>query len=348
MKAARLYSYSSDQQELQLDDVPTPQPKAGQALIRVLAAGVNPLDNMIAHGEVKLITPYKLPLIAGNELVGIIESINAPAELSASSHSSATTAEFKEGQRVFARLPLRSIGAFAEYVAVDLEALAPVPDYLTTIQAAAVPLTALTITQALELMNPQPGQTIFISGGTGGVGAMAIPLAVAQGLTVITNGSARNKERVMALGTSRFLDYATEDYAAALHDIDFVLDTRGGEETEKQMSILRSGGHLVSLKGMPNGAFARRMGMSAPKRLLFTVAGRKLDRMAARYGITYDFIFVQSNGAQLRSAAQILQDRNITPSVDTVFPFEQVNEALVKVANGHSRGKTVLSIAEGK
>ncbi len=182
---------------------------------------------MISRGDVKLIVPYKLPQTAGNEVVGLVEEVG----------SSVTT--FAAGDRVFGRLPLDSIGAFAEYVAVDAQALAKVPAYLTDEEAAAVPLTALTIMQALDLMGAQSGKTIFISGGTGGVGGMAIPIAKAKGLTVITNGDGASAERVLSLGADRFIDYKTEDYTKTLSDVDYVLDTLGGAETEKQMSIMK-------------------------------------------------------------------------------------------------------------
>lgn len=333
MKSAQITKYTKNNIELELKEVPKPELREGQAVLRVLAAGVNPLDNMITRGEIKLITPYRLPQIAGNEVVGIIDAIDSNA------------AGLKIGDRVFARLPLGSIGGFAEYVAVDYTALAHVPDYLNDIEAAAVPLTGLTITQALALMEPEPGESIFISGGTGGVGSMAIPIAKARGLMVYTNGSAANKDRVIALGADSFLDYKTEDYSIELSNIDYVLDTLGGEETEKQMGILKPGGHLVSLRGMPNGAFAWRMGFSKPKRVLFGLAGRKLDRMAKRHGVTYDFIFVEPSGAQLRVVADLLATQRIKPSIDQVYPLAEVNRALRKVDSGNSRGKTVITVA---
>lgn len=249
MKAAQIVSYNKNNIALTVTDVPAPRPGAQQVLVKVSTAGVNPLDNMISRGEVKLITPYALPQIAGNEIVGRVEALGEGVT------------SFNVGERVFARLPLNSIGAFAEYVAVDAAALARVPEYLSDEEAAGVPLTALTVMQAFDLMGAQPGKTIFISGGTGGVGAMAIPLAKAKGLTVITNGSASGKERVLGLGADRFIDYKTENYAETLSGIDYVLDTLGGDETEKQMSIMAPGGQLVSLRGMPNKAFAQRMGM---------------------------------------------------------------------------------------
>ena len=302
-----------------------------QVLVKVTAAGVNPLDNMISRGEVKMIVPYKLPQTAGNEVVGVVEELGS------------RVSNFKLGDRVFARLPLDHIGAFAEYVDVDSEALAKVPEYLTDIEAAAVPLTALTIMQALELMGAQAGKTIFISGGTGGVGGMAIPIAKAKGLKVITNGAAANAERVLKLGADRFIDYKMEDYTQTVSDVDYVLDTLGGAETEKQMSIIKKGGHLVSLRAMPNGAFAKRMNLPKWKQILLGLAGRKFDKMAEKYGVHYHFIFVESNGAQLQEVADIFSKLEIKPSIDTVYSFDEVNAALDKVANGRSRGKTVLS-----
>ncbi|QTU83451.1 NADP-dependent oxidoreductase [Carnobacteriaceae bacterium zg-C25] len=334
MKAAQHTTYDKNNIALNITEIEKPHITANQVLVKVTAAGVNPLDNMISRGDVKLIVPYKLPQTAGNELVGLVEEVGA------------NVTNFEIGERVFGRLPLDSIGAFAEYVAVDANALAKVPDYLSDVEAAAIPLTALTIMQALDLMQAQEGKTIFISGGTGGVGGMAIPIAKAKGLTVITNGDGLNAERVLALGADQFIDYKTEDYTQILSDVDYVLDTLGGDETEKQMTIMKKGGHLVSLRAMPNGEFAKRMNLPKHKQILFGAAGHKFDKMAAKYDVHYHFIFVTSNGKQLQEVADIFSERQIKPSIDTVYAFEDVNAALDKVANGRSRGKTVLSFKE--
>ena len=233
MRAAQVEQYNKNNISVKMVDLGIPVIGEREVLIKVLAAGVNPLDNMISCGEVKMIVPYKLPTLAGNELVGTVEKVGTRAS------------KFKVNDRVFARLPLDKIGAFAEYIAVNEDALAKAPDYLSDIEAAAVPLTALTIMQALELMKAEEGKTIFISGGTGSVGAMAIPIAKAKGLKVVTNGSAENKDRILELGASRFIDYKTEDYSKSLSNIDYVLDTLGGNETEKQMQILKKGASCI-------------------------------------------------------------------------------------------------------
>lgn len=218
-------------------------------LVKIKAAGVNPLDNMIIRGEVRLIVPYKFPLIMGNEFCGVVDKVGR------------SVVNFAVGDRVYGRMPLKKIGAFAEYAAVDQNAIAKVPEYLSDGEAASVPLTALTELQAFELMNVRPGKTVFISGGTGSLGAMAIPIAKSLGLLVITNGSRENKERVIRLGADRFIDYRSEDYSKALSNVDYVLDTLGERELEKEFGILKCGGNLVSLRGLPNGEFAVRTGM---------------------------------------------------------------------------------------
>ena len=172
---------------------------------------------------------------------------------------------------------------------------------------------------------------------------MAIPIAKAKGLTVITNGAGDSAERVLNLGADRFIDYKTEDYTKTVRQVDYVLDTLGGAETEKQMSIMKKGGQLVSFRAMPNGDFSKRMNLPKWKQILLGLAGRKFDKMADKYGVHYHFIFVESNGAQLQEVADLFSTLEIKPSIDTVYPFEEVNSALDKVANGRSRGKTVLS-----
>lgn len=331
MKAAVLTHYDRKGTDLEVRNVPIPVPEHDEVLVRIKAAAVNPLDNMIVRGEVKLIMPCKMPLIMGNEFSGVVEK------------KGSDTTRFKPGDRVYGRMPLKKIGAFAEYAAVKESALAVVPDYLSYEEAATVPLTALTAMQAFELMQVKAGNSVFISGGTGSFGAMAIPIARRLGLHVYTSGSAENEERVVRLGAEKFIDYQKENYADVLTDVDYVIDTLGAHEIPKECRILKSGGHLVSLRGMPNGRFAKRSGMSLYKRILFQLAGRKYDRMAARKGQTYDFIFVHEDGHQLERVGKLFDKAHpLETSIDAVFGLDQVNEAMNKVKYGHSKGKTII------
>ena len=331
MKAAVLNKKNED---LEIKDVPMPEIDEDDVLVKVKYAGVNPLDNMIVREEVKLITPYKYPLVMGNEFSGIVEKTGS------------SVTDFTEGDRVYARMPLNKIGAFAEYVAINKDAIAKIPDYLKFDEAACVPLTALTAIQAFELMNPSKGEKIFISGGTGSLGAMAIPIAKDLGLHIITSGSEKNRQRVMDLGVSEFIDYKTQDYSEILSDVDYVLDTLGESELEKEFKILKLGGILVSLKGLPNEEFAKRMGLSTVKKLLFKFAGRKFDKLASKKNQKYYFLFVESNGKQLEQVSRIFEEKNIKPSIDTIFELSDVNKAMDKVYKGGSKGKTLIKIRD--
>ena len=334
MKVVQIDNYSKTIDSVKIREINIPEIKPDEVLVRVKSVGINPVDNMITRGEVKLITPYSFPLSIGNELAGVIEKTGEKVT------------EFKEGDRVFSRLPTNKIGAFAEYVAINKKDLAKIPEYLSFNEAAAIPLTALTAYQALDILQLKSGKTLFISGGSGGFGAMAVPLAKARGIKVITNGSLENKERVLALGAEQFLDYKTEDYAQLLHDVDGVIDTIGGKDTEKQFSILKQGGKLVSLKGMPNGRFAKKMGLPLWKQWVFGLAGRSFDNMAKKRNQEYHFIFVQSSGEQLSEIAKVLEENQIRPSIDSIYSFEDIAKALVKVDKGSSRGKTIVEISK--
>lgn len=331
MIAAVLTHYDKNGTNLELRDIPIPILEDDEVLVRIKVAAVNPLDNMIIRGDVKLVVPYKMPLIMGNEFSGVIEKTGKNAK------------RFKVGDRVYGRMPLKKIGAFAEYAAIEESAIALIPEYLSYEEAASVPLTALTAMQAFEIMQVKAGETIFISGGTGSLGAMAIPIAKSLGLHVYTNGSQENEERVRKLGAEKFIDYKKENYVDVLADVDHVLDTLGDRELPNEFKVLKRGGNLVSLRGLPNGRFAKRNNMSFFKQMLFKMAGRKYDKMAAMKNQTYDFIFVHEDGKQLEKISEIFtKGHPIETSLDTTFTLDQINEALAKVRQGKSKGKTII------
>ena len=335
MKAAVLTHYDKKGTELEIREISTPIPEEDEVLVKIMTAAVNPLDNMIIRGEVKLIVPYAMPLVMGNEFAGIVEKTGKNA------------ARFKPGDRVYGRMPLKKIGAFAEYAAVKETALAVIPEYLSFEEAATVPLTALTAMQAFEVMDVHAGESVFISGGTGSLGAMAIPVAKSLGLHVYTNGSGENEERVRKLGAEKFIDYRKENYADVLSGVDHVLDTLGDRELPNEFKVLKEGGSLVSLRGLPNGRFARRSGMPLFKQLLFQLAGSKYDRMAAAKKQTYDFLFVHEDGSQLDRIGRLFdKEHPLETSIDTVFTLEEINEALAKVKQGKSKGKTIITVRE--
>ena len=332
MKAIQIFKYNKQDISATLVEIAKPAIQADEVLVRIKAAGVNPLDNKITRGGVKMLVPHQLPLTMGHEFAGIVEEVGSKVQ------------GLSVGDKVYGLMPTIKAGAFAEWAAVPASILAPMPEGLSYTEATSIPLTALTAYQALDMMQVQAGKTIFISGGSGGFGAMAIPLAKARGLIVYTSGNAASRERVLALGADRYFDYRTEDYLQELKQVDYVIDSVGGAELSKQIKLLSSGGHIVSLNGMPNGRFARSFGLPKWKQWLLSLVGLSLDRQAKRVGATYDFLFVQANGSQLKRITELIEKLGIRPTINKVFTLEEANDALQSIDKSSSLGKTVLTL----
>ena len=332
MKAIQIFKYNKQDISATLVEIAKPEIQADEVLVRIKAAGVNPLDNKITRGGVKMLVPHQLPLTIGHEFAGIVEEVGSQVQ------------GLSVGDKVYGLMPTIKAGAFAEWAAVPASILAPMPEGLSYTEATSIPLTALTAYQALDLIQVQAGKTIFISGGSGGFGAMAIPLAKARGLIVYTSGNAASRERVLALGADRYFDYRTEDYLQELKQVDYVIDSVGGAELSKQIKLLSSGGRVVSLNGMPNGRFARSFGLPKWKQWLLSLVGLSLDRQAKRVGATYDFLFVQANGSQLKRITELIEKLGIRPTISKVFTLEEANDALQSIDKSSSLGKTVLTL----
>lgn len=333
MKAVQIRNYSKHISTI-LNNIPEPQISDSEVLIKVKAAAVNPVDLLILTGSVKLIQDYPMPLTLGNECSGIIEQTGSKVE------------GFQKGDRVYTRLPLRRIGAFAEYAVVDQKEIARMPEGYDFNTAAAIPLTGLTAYQAItEELEAAPGDTLLISGGSGSFGQMAVPLARALGLRVIVTGNERAKEQFLSMGVDRYLDYKTENYWEVLSHVDHIIDTLGPSEFGHELSVLKKGGRLVSLRTGPNKAFALRHQFSGLKTLLFSLAGSRYDRAARKQGKEYRFLFVRSSGAQLQKITEIVKEKQIKPAIDSrVFSLDQANEALQLVAKGKLDGKVIIQL----
>ena len=331
MKAVQIKNYSKNIDTV-LNDIPKPEISDSEVLIQVKAAAVNPVELLILTGSVKLIQDYSMPLTLGNECSGIVEQVGSKVE------------GFQTGDLVYTRLPLDKIGAFAEYVAVDQKEIAKMPDGYDFTTAAAIPLTGLTAYQAItEELEAKPGQTILIPGGSGSFGQMAVPIAKALGLHVIVTGNERAREQFLSMGVDRYMDYKQDNYWEQLSEIDHVIDTLGPDEFEHELSVLKKGGRLVSLRTGPNKAFAERKQFSGMKKQLFALAGNKYDKAAKRQGKEYRFVFVRSDGAQLQKITEIVEKQQIKPAVDSrIFSLDQANDALRLVAQGSLNGKVII------
>jgi len=172
---------------------------------------------------------------------------------------------------------------------------------------------------------------------------MAIPIAKAMGLYVITSGSERGRSRVLSIGADEFINYKEDNYAEILSNIDYVIDTLGTNEIKRELDILKPQGKLVSLKALPNYRFAVENNLPMWKKMLFSLVGARLDRLAARDKKEYHFLFVQANGRQLQEITSLIENDNIKPSIDSTYKFDDINKALQQVSTGHSQGKVIVT-----
>lgn len=333
MKAAQIRKYSKEI-KVSINEVPIPEPMENEVLVKVMAAAVNPLDILQMTGSVRLIQDYSMPLTLGNECSGIVEKVGNGVK------------DFHAGDRVYSRLPVSKIGAFAEYVAVDHEALAKIPSGYDFITAAAIPLASLTAYQALvEELEVQSGKTLLITGASGSLGQIAVPIAKSMGLRIIVTGNTRSREKLVKIGADQYIDYKKENYWEILSDIDYVIDTLGANEFEHGLSVLKKGGRLLSLRTVPNRTFAKQNGFSWFKRVLFTLAGSKFDSAARKQGKEYRFMFVRSSGEQLKRVTEIVEKYHIMPDIDSrTFSLSQINEALELMVNGKLNGKIIIKM----
>lgn len=333
MKAAQIKKYTKGI-KVSVNEVFIPEPNENEVIIKVIAAAVNPLDILQLTGSVRLIQDYRMPLTLGNECSGIVEKTGNNVK------------DFRAGDRVYTRLPINRIGAFAEYAAVDYEALAKMPSGYDFVTAAAIPLAGLTAYQGLiEELEVQAGKTLLITGASGSFGQVAVPIAKSMGLRVIVTGNTRSKDKLLKMGADQYIDYKKENYWEVLSDVDYVIDSLGANEFEHELSVLKKGGRLLSLRTAPNRMFAKRNGFSWLKTVLFTLAGSKFDSAARKQGKEYRFMFVRSSGDQLKQVTEIVEKYHIMPDIESrTFSLSQVNEALELMANGKLNGKIIIRI----
>ena len=234
MQAVRLHSFGGPE-VLVLEEVPRPQAGVGEVLIRVHAAGINPLDWKARAGHVQAWLPHRLPLIPGWDVSGVVEEV-----------ASDVTA-FEVGDSVYGMLDFMRDGAYAEYVAARTLNLALKPKSIDFTQAAAVPLASLTAWQSLfETAGLRSGQIVLIHGGAGGVGHFAVQFAKWKEAKVIVTASAANENFLRQLGAHEVIDYRNTRFEKTVHDVDVVLDTIGGDTQQRSWQVLRKGGILVT------------------------------------------------------------------------------------------------------
>lgn len=317
---------------LRMADVAEPTLGATDLLVRVSAASINPLDKLVRNGDFKLVLKYRTPFILGHDVAGVVVSVGAAVR------------GFKPGDAIYARPRDLRIGTFGEYIAIDQDDAALKPTSLSMNEAAAVPLVALAAWQILvEKAGVQPGQRVLVHAGAGGLGSTIVQLATYLGAHVATTAHTTDVERARELGAHEVIDFTQADFARVLSGFDLVIDSLGGKNLERSLTVLKPGGLAVSVVGPPDPAFAREVGQP----LLSPVMGLlscKVRWQARRLGVRYAFFFMRASGAQLHELARLYDGGYLRPVVDRTFPFDQTLEALAYVEQGKARGKVVITM----
>lgn len=333
MKAFVVEKYGKD--GLRAADVPEPTVGAGDVLVQVSATSINPLDKMVRNGEFKRLLKYRLPFVLGHDVAGIVTQVGSAVR------------DLTVGDEVYARPRDLRIGGFAEFIAIDQDDVSLKPESLTLREAAAVPLVALAAWQILvDRAHVMPGQKVLIHAGAGGLGSTAIQLAKHLGATVATTTNSRTEKLVRSLGADIVVDYAKEDFSQVLSGYDLVLDSLGGVNLEKSLTVLKPGGLAISVVGPPDAAFAKQLGAPSFLGLVMNVLSRKIRKQAKALGVRYQFFFMQANGTQLRELAALYDNGQLRPVIDRTFAFDQTLEAMAHVEQGRTAaGKVVISMA---
>lgn len=330
MKAFILEKYKTP---LKLGEMPEPELRDDEVLVMVHSAGVNLLDAKIKNGEFKLILPYRLPLILGHDVAGVVVKVGSLVH------------RFKPGDQVYSRPDDFRIGAFAELIAIKEDSLAIKPEALTMEEAASIPLVGLTAWQALvEKANLKKGQKVFIQAGSGGVGTFAIQLAKHLGAFVATTTSTANVDWVKSLGADLVIDYKKDDFENILQDYDVVLNSQDSKTLFKSLNVLKSGGKLISISGPPDPTFADEIKASYFLKLIMGLLSLSIRKKAQRRNVNFSFLFMKANGNQLREITTLINSGAIRPVVDRIFPFEATQEAMAYVQTGHAKGKVVVKV----
>ena len=309
MKAVRIHTYGGAEQLTYEEVVPPQEPGTGQVVVQVQAASVNPIDWKIREGWLKDFFPYEMPLILGTDMAGVVTAVGADVST------------LEPGQSVYGLADMTLSGAYAEYAVGLASAIAPKPQSLDYLQAASVPVVAMTAWQALvEVGQVLAGQSILIHAAAGGVGGYAVQFAKQQGLYVVGTASAQNLDWVRDLGADEVLDYRQIPFEEKVRDLDMVLDTVGADTQTRSLDVLKPGGILVTT-------------VSPPDQDLVIAKGVRAVMMA-----------VEPTAAKLTEITALIDAGKIKLPPYLVLPLTEARQAHDISQGRHLRGKLVLQV----
>jgi len=307
IQSIRVHQYGGPEQ-LKLEQVQRPTPKEGEVLVRVHAAGVNPVDWKIRRGDFQNFWPRELPYVPGADIAGIVEEVGP-----------GVTA-FQPGQAVFGQ---SANGAYTEYAIASIETLAAKPEKISFDEAATIPIGATTAWQGIfDNGKLQPGQTVLIQGAAGGVGLFAVQFAHWKGAHVIGTTSGKHVDAIRQLGADKVINYEDTPIESAIEKVDLVLDTVGGTTLAQSYQLVKRGGHLVTIAGAPDEAKAKELGIHVAS-FSATVSSQLLQQFA-----------------------QLIEEGRVRVIIERTYPLSAAVQSHEHSQSGHGLGRIVLHIAD--
>lgn len=305
MKAIRIHEFG-EPDVLKYEDIPESQPGPGEVRVKVIAAGVNPIDWKIRRGYMEL----PLPMTVGSDVAGVVDMIGEGVD------------SFNPEDEVFGKASTGQ-GGYAEYTVVNSTQIAQKPKSIGFIESAAIPTAGLAAWQSLfDIAGLERGQSVLIHGASGGVGTFAVQFAKWKGAYVIGTASSKNEEFLKSIGCDEVIDYRNQRFEDLVSNLDVVLDTIGGDTLERSWGVLKPGGFLVTtVASIPEGT-------------------------PQKYGVRAERLMTQADGRELAQIAAIIDEQKIKPIVTTVLSLTDARKAHEMSESGHARGKIVLRVAE--
>lgn len=332
MKALYADSYGGAE-AMKVGDLPEPKPARGEIKVRVHAAGLNPVDWKQRKGDFKAMAPLEFPFVLGKDISGIVTELGEGAT------------RFSVGDAVFGCTSGMVGGGVAESICIDEGQLALKPDSMSHEEAASLPVVGLTSYQALVTYGKlKAGEKILIHAGAGGLGTFSIQLAKHLGAHVAVTCSTKNIDFVKSLGADEAIDYTKEKFEDRLHDYDFVYDTMGDKIRERSFSVLKQGGRMISVTGMPDLAFAKDNGLNFIVQTVFRLGNRKTTKFAKAKNIDYRWYINDGTGTELAEVAKLIEQGAIKPIIHKTFELDDAAAAMTEQESGHCRGKVVVRI----
>ena len=311
MKAVFVHEFGGPE-VLKYEDAPRPEPKDDEILVRVIAAGVNPVDAYARQGMLAKRGLDNRPAIIGYDIAGVVEKSGANAK------------KFKTGDAVYSYLSVMRGGGYAEFAVAKESETALKPRNINFVEAAAVPLAATTAWQALvDTAKIDKGQTVLIHGGSGGVGSFAIPIAKARGAKVIATASTAHQDSLKQLGVDQAIDYTTTKFEDMVKDVDVVLNCVRADALGRSYGVVKKGGIIVSITDEPDQA------------------------ECAKHGIRGSRLGANPDAKVLEELTKLIEARKMTPIVSQTFPLAGASKAHQQIETHHTLGKIVLTVAEG-